>query len=55
MPHRVLNVEFRSADGRSWYAIGGGASVAAAIAWAQDSCPDGTTWAPVAWTDLYGE
>ncbi len=52
--HQVLNVEFRSAEGRSWTAIGGGATVAAAIAWARECCPDGTTWWPVGWSDLYG-
>ena len=52
---RVLTVEFRSGDGRSWNAIGGGPTVAAAIDWARTCCPDGATWAPVGWSDLYGE
>ena len=29
----LLNVEFRSPNGRTWTAIGGGATVAAAIFW----------------------
>ena len=51
----LLAVEFRSRDGRSWNAIGGGTSVAAAIEWARESCPDGTTWYAVSWNDLYGD
>jgi hypothetical protein len=52
---RILAVEFRSTDGRSWRAIGGGATVAAAIAWARECCPGDTTWELVGWEDLYGE
>jgi len=52
---RVLSVEFRSPGGRSWTAIGGGDTLAAAIEWARESCPDGTTWEPVGWEDLYGD
>jgi len=52
---RILAVEFRSPDGRSWHAIGGGATVAAAIDWARESCPDDETWHLVGWNDLYGD
>ena len=52
---RILSVEFRSPDGRAWKAIGGGDTLAAAIEWARESCPHGTTWEPVGWEDLYGE
>ena len=52
---RILAVEFRSRDGRSWKAIGGGATVAAAIGWAREGCPGDTTWDAVSWNDLYGE
>ena len=51
----LLSVEFRSRDGRSWNAIGAGATVRAAIEWAREGCPDGTTWYAVSWHDLYGE
>jgi hypothetical protein len=52
---RILAVEFRSPEGRHWYAIGGGARVAAAIDWARESCPDDETWHLVGWNDLYGD
>jgi hypothetical protein len=52
---RILRVELRAADGRSWNAIGGGDTVEAAIEWASESCPGGTSWHAVAWTDLYSE
>jgi hypothetical protein len=52
---RSLAVEFRSRDGRSWSAIGGGATVAAVISWARESCPDDVLWEAVSWKDLYGE
>jgi hypothetical protein len=52
---RILVVEFRSSDGRSWSAIGGDATVAAALAWARECCPDDTGWALAGWEDLYGD
>jgi hypothetical protein len=52
---RILAVEFRSPDGRCWDAIGGGATVAAAIIDARASCPDDATWDAVSWNDLYDE
>jgi hypothetical protein len=52
---RILSLEFRSSDGRAWKAIGGGDTLAAAIEWARESCPHGTSWEPVGREDLYGE
>ena len=52
---RILAVEFRSPDGRYWNAIGGGSTVAAAIIYARESCPDDANWDAVSWNDLYGE
>jgi hypothetical protein len=52
---RLLAVEFVSLDGRSWKAIGGAETVAEAIADARESCPDGTSWHPRSWNDLYGD
>ena len=52
---RILAVEFRSPDGLCWSAIGGGATVAAAIGDARESCPEDATWDVVRWNDLYGE
>jgi hypothetical protein len=54
-PQHILTVEFRSPEGRSWKAIGGGDTLAAAIEWARESCPRGATWQPVGWEDLYGD
>lgn len=51
----VLMVEFASRDGRRWQAVGGGDTLADAIAFARDSCPSDTTWQPVDWNDLYGD
>jgi hypothetical protein len=52
---RILAVVFHSSDRRSWKAIGSGDTVAAAITDARHGCPDGTTWSPLSWNDLYGE
>jgi hypothetical protein len=51
----VLAVEFRSADGRRWNAVGGGATVTAAILDAREGLPEDATWEPVNWNDLYGD
>jgi hypothetical protein len=51
----ILSVEFSSPDGRTWQAIGGGDTLATAIAFAGDSSPTDTTWQPVRWNDLYGD
>jgi hypothetical protein len=53
--HHVFSIEFRSPEGGSWRAIGGGRTLGEAIVWARESCPQGTTWEPIAWEDLYGE
>ncbi|HEX6761881.1 MAG TPA: hypothetical protein VF094_03680 [Gaiellaceae bacterium] len=52
---RILAVEFGSPAGHTWTAIGGGETVAAAIASARESCPDDTAWYPLHWNDLYGD
>lgn len=52
---RILAVELRSRDGRRWTAIGGGPTVAAALEYARESCPDGAIWAVARWNDLYAE
>jgi hypothetical protein len=51
----VLMVDFISPDGRDWWAVGVGDTLAEALAFAQDSCPTDTNWQPVRWNDLYGE
>lgn len=51
----LVRVEFTSPDGRAWQAIGGGDTLAEAVADARDSCPRHTTWEPVRWLDLYGD
>jgi hypothetical protein len=51
----VLMVEFTSTDGRRWQAIGGGDTLADAIAFAHDSCPADATWNPAGWNDAYGD
>jgi hypothetical protein len=53
--HVVLMVDFTSPEGRTWWAVGLGDSLAEAIAFAQDSCPTDTTWQPTRWNDLYGD
>lgn len=55
LQQRVLVVEFRSLDGRTCVAIGGGPTNAEAIAFARESCPTGEEWQAVGSNDLYGE
>lgn len=50
-----LSVTFAGADGERRSAVGGGESVAEAIAAARDELPAGGTWALVRWTTIYGE
>lgn len=50
----VLMVDLASSDGRSWWAVGVGDTLAEALAFAQDSCPTDATWQPISWKDLYG-
>jgi hypothetical protein len=52
---RILSVEFRSPDGRHWHAIGGGDTVAEAIIFARESCPNDATWDIVGWEDLFAD
>jgi hypothetical protein len=52
---RVLAVWFRSPDERSWYAIGGGATVAQATTDARQSLSDDMAWDAVIWNDLHGD
>jgi hypothetical protein len=54
-PQLILAVEFVSSDGRIWKAIGGGDTLAAAVASARGSCPDDASWQPLEWSDLYGD
>jgi hypothetical protein len=51
----ILMVRFRSPDGRSWHAVGGGDTLVEAIAYAQESLPTDVTWRPISWSDLYGD
>ena len=51
----VVMVDFASPDGRSWWAVGVGDTLADALAFAQDSCPADATWQPTNWNDLYGD
>jgi hypothetical protein len=51
----VLSVEFASTDGRTWESIGGGDTVEAALVFARESCPGGTTWRAVRRNHLYGD
>jgi hypothetical protein len=48
-------VDFASPDGRRWWAVGVGDTLAEALAFAQDSCPADATWQPTNWNDLYGD
>lgn len=51
----VLMVDFSSPEGRTWWAVGVGDTLADAIDFAEDSCPTDTTWQPTRWNDLYGD
>jgi hypothetical protein len=51
----LLNVDFASAAGDEWSAIGGGDSLRAAIAAARDALPAGLDWELVRWNHLYGD
>jgi hypothetical protein len=51
----VLTVELVNDWGERWTAIGGGDTVAEAIAFAQASAPEGPAWEPLGWTGLYGD
>ena len=49
----LLNVDFASAAGDEWSAIGGGDSIPEAIA--RDALPAGLDWELVRWNHLYGD
>jgi hypothetical protein len=51
----LLNVDFASAAGDEWSAIGGGDSLPQAIAAARDALPTGLDWELVRWNHLYGD
>jgi hypothetical protein len=51
----LLNVDFATAGGDEWSAIGGGDSIPEAIAAARDALPGGLEWELVRWNHLYGE
>jgi hypothetical protein len=51
----LLNVDFESAGGQRAAGIGGGGSVAEAIAAARNELPVGYRWNVVRWNDLFGE
>jgi len=48
-------VDLVSSDGRSWWAVGVGDTLAEALAFARDSCPTDAIWHPTRWNDLYGD
>jgi len=55
MNAHLLNVTFETPGGERRSAIGGGESVAEAIAAARGELPAGVDWALARWNPLYGE
>jgi hypothetical protein len=51
----LLNVDFASATGDEWSAIGGGDSLPDAIGAAREALPAGLHWELVGWNHLYGD
>ena len=51
----VFEVTLLDADGAQWHALGGGATVNEALAFAVASAPPGHKWRPVHWLELYGD
>lgn len=51
----VISVRFESPDGDSWTAVGGGDTLDEAILFARESCPEGPSWEPIDWSELFGE
>jgi len=52
---RVLRIDFESPSGRRWSAIGGGASIEEAIAFAREAAPTGHYWRVIRISDVYGD
>ena len=48
-------VDFVSPDGRTWWAVGVGDTLADALAFAHDSCPTHAAWHSTRRNDLYGD
>jgi len=51
----VFEVTLLADDGAEWQALGGGATVNEALAFAVASAPAGRNWRPVYWHELYGD
>jgi hypothetical protein len=51
----LLNIEFEGPSGEHWSSVGGGETVADAIASAREALPLGVGWDVARWNDLYGE
>ena len=51
----LLSVDFASIDGREWSSLGGGDTVAEAIASAREALPLGIEWDVARWNELYGD
>ena len=51
----VFVVTLLAADGTEWEAVGGGATINEALAFAVASAPAGHRWQPVHWLELYGD
>jgi hypothetical protein len=54
-PAVVLEVTFSGPGGERSTAIGVGATVEDALAWARESAPAGTPWLASSWSELYGD
>ena len=50
----LLSVEFETLDGKEWSSVGGGETVAEAIASAREALPHGAEWSVARWNDVYG-
>jgi hypothetical protein len=54
--HGFRNTTRLEQEGRTWWAVGDGDTLADLIAFAEDSCRTDTTWQPTRrWNDLYGD
>jgi hypothetical protein len=51
----IRRLDFEAAGGRRWSAIGGGASLAEAVAFARESLPLGVEWRLVRSAPLFGD